>query len=171
MKLFISYRRDDSGYITDRIYEYLVPRAGRSSVFRDINSIDPGVNFVSRIQQSIAECDVLLVVIGDRWLQPDNTGQPRLHSADDFVRLEIRSAIGIQVPVIPILVENCRMPAASDLPSEISSIAYLNAMRVRRDPDFLSDMRQLLGFLRISENRTSSTPSQAASLDFGNLGI
>ena len=171
MNVFISYRRDDSAYITDRIYDYLAPRLGRSTVFRDINSIEPGVNFEHRIRQSIAGCDAVLAVMGRRWLSlPNGSGRPRIHCADDFVRLEIESALGMNIPLIPLLVEDCRMPPGEMLPASIRSLASLNAISIRRDPDFKTDMQRLVGCLQLSENRAENA-AEPANLDFGNLGL
>jgi TIR domain len=67
-KITISYRRDDSMDITGRIFDRLTSRYGRETVFRDIDSIPPGLDFREHIRASIEDSDVLMVVVGPRWM-------------------------------------------------------------------------------------------------------
>jgi hypothetical protein len=88
----------------------------RGQIFKDIDSIQLGDDFVEVITTAVGSCDVLLALIGDRWLTiTDERGRARLDDPDDFVRLEIEAALTRNVRVIPILVEGARMPRADHL--------------------------------------------------------
>src|SRR5947209_12396451 len=120
-KIFISYRREDSEHIAGRIYDRLEPCFGRDNVFLDIDTIPFGVDFREHLDQAVGRCDVLLAVIGERWLEVrfkdgPKEGQRRLDDPTDFVRIEIESALARGIPVIPVLVGTARMPDYLELP-------------------------------------------------------
>ena len=115
-RIFISYRRDDSIAYAGRIYDRLSARFGTENIFMDIDTLDPGVDFVKVLKETVASCDVLLAVIGQHWAGPDGAGASRLSDPEDFVSSEISSALERQIPVVPILVGGARMPRGSELP-------------------------------------------------------
>jgi hypothetical protein len=43
--IFICYRREDSQFITDRIFDHLTRHFSRKSLFKDVDNIPPGVDF------------------------------------------------------------------------------------------------------------------------------
>jgi hypothetical protein len=89
MKVFISYRREDSIGHSGRLYDSLQSHFGGDSVFMDLTGIDSGRNFVDVIQDAIRSSDVLLAIIGKQWLTcADATGR-RIDDPTDFVRTEI----------------------------------------------------------------------------------
>src|SRR5262245_58246884 len=96
-KIFISYRREDSAYQADRIHQALrrAVRDPKRDIFIDIDNIPVGVDFVQHLDSKVAQCDVLLALIGPDWLTAKNpkTGQRRLDDPKDFVRIEIASAL------------------------------------------------------------------------------
>jgi hypothetical protein len=155
MKLFLSYRREDSQYISDRIYDALCKAFGPESVFKDIDSVPLGADFRSVIADAISKCDAVLVVIGSRWLDcRDENASRRLDQPGDFVRSEIEAAIEQGATIIPLLAEQTRMPRAADLPSTLSSIVYFNAAEIRPDPEFSNDVARLIRSLqKINELR------------------
>ncbi len=127
--IFISYRRDDTGGHAGRLAEALTARFGPTRVFMDIDSIAVGVDFEQATQQWMAGCDLVLVLVGPRWLSarlPDGTR--RIDAADDLVRQEVRTALSLPgVTVVPVLVEGAAMPEADELPSDIASLPKHNA--------------------------------------------
>ena len=144
-KIFISYRRDDSSYATDGIYEKLVEEYGRKNVFKDVDNIRPGEDFRKVIDIHIKECDIVLAVIGNKWLNvKTDAGKPRLFENNDFVRIELDIGLQRDIPVIPILVDNAKMPKEDDLPEVLKGLSYRNALMVRRSPDTENDMRRLI---------------------------
>ena len=129
--IFISYRREDSSYIAGRLHDRLSEHFGADQIFRDVDTILPGVDFVKRIEQAVASCDVLVAVIGNQWLGTgDPSGNRRLDNPKDFVRLEIAAALDRDVLVIPVLVENARMPSETDLPESLVRLSTRNALEL-----------------------------------------
>ena len=144
-KIFLSYRRDDSADVAGRIYDRLVERFGKKQVFKDVDSIPLGVDFRRHLDQMVASCDVLLAVMGDRWLTVGGPeGKKRLDDAKDFVRIELEAALKREIPVIPVLVRGADVPQESELPPSLSGLAYRNGLAVRPDPDFHRDMDRLI---------------------------
>ena len=130
-RIFMSYRREDTAYPAGWLYERLAGHFARSQVFKDIDSIELGDDFVEVITTAVGSCDVLLALIGDRWLTVTaQDGRRRLDNPDDFVRLEIEAALARDVRVIPILVEGARMPRADELPASLSKLARRQALEL-----------------------------------------
>src|ERR1700694_5701031 len=118
--IFINYRRGgDSGKpvrLCDRLLEAFQPE----QLFMDVDSVPPGVDFVRMLEEKVSQCDVLLAVIGKDWIDTrDATGARRLDNPDDFVRVEIESALKQGKRVIPVLVHEARMPSRDELPEAI----------------------------------------------------
>ncbi len=97
----------------------------------DVDAIQPGRDFRRAIDENIAECSVLLAVIGLDWFDSkDSLDRRRLDDPDDSVRLEIASALRRDIPVVPVLVQGARMPRAEQLPSDLRDLAYRNAVEL-----------------------------------------
>lgn len=144
--LFISYRRDESQDIVGRMYDWLINKIPAKSVFLDVDSIPGGSDFRAAIESSVQASGVMLVVIGQKWLDlRDASGQRRLDNTRDPVRMEIEAAIRHGVHIIPILVHGASMPSESALPADVASLSYRNALPVRSGPDFSRDMERVLG--------------------------
>ena len=147
--VFLSYRRDDSHDITDRIYDWLIRARGRRNIFKDVDAIPLGRNFHQVIRDAVGRCDILLAVIGPGWLTAAKVpGMRRIDDPDDFVRMEIETALERDIPIVPLLVNNATMPTAEDLPPSLRPLAYRNGMPVRPDPDFRRDMERLIAALK-----------------------
>src|SRR5581483_8036677 len=92
--VFISYRRKDSEGESGRLFDDLSSHFGSESVFMDVSAIEPGRDFRKAIDQSVTTCSVLLAIIGQEWLElKDAAGRRRLEDPNDFVRLELASAL------------------------------------------------------------------------------
>jgi TIR domain len=116
-RVFVSYRRQDARGSAGRIYDQLADRFGDAQVFMDVDTIAPGVDFTKVITEAVSTCEVLLAVIGSRWLTAtDEGGRRRLDDPGDLVRLEIAAALDRDIRVIPILVEDATMPRRHELP-------------------------------------------------------
>jgi len=146
--IFVSYRRSDSADIAGRIYDRLIGKFGKNPVFKDVDSIPLGLDFKEYLDKKVGECDVLLAIIGDRWLSAsDSTGNKRLEDPADFVRIEIESALQRGIPVIPLLVRDAHMPSEESLPPGLRKLVYRNGIPIRSDPDFHRDMDRLIAAL------------------------
>src|SRR5215469_12903638 len=123
--IFVSYRRQESAHLAGRLYDRLADRFGEGQVFIDVDAIEPGVDFAEEINRAVANCHVLLAVIGPTWLTAtDERGRRRLDDPHDIVRLEIEAALARDVRVIPILVEGAAMPGRDDLPESLADLAH-----------------------------------------------
>ena len=130
-RIFISYRREDTDFPAGWLYERLADHFDGSQVFKDVDSIQLGDDFVEVITTAVGSCDVLLAVIGDRWLTiTDENGKRRLDNSDDFVRLEIEAALAREIRVIPILVDGARIPRAEELPASLVRLARRQALEL-----------------------------------------
>jgi hypothetical protein len=114
-RIIISYRRDDSLDITGRIFDRLAGHFGREAIFRDIDNIPPGADFRRHIDQVLDESDIVLAIVGPRWIG-SNDQQLRLASPADPVRLEVETALRKKKPLIPVLVSHAVMPDPDALP-------------------------------------------------------
>lgn len=132
--IFISYRREDANHAAARLVDRLSRVFQSDQLFIDVDNIPPGVDFTKVLSEKVAACNVLIAVIGPRWLQAtDDTGQLRLHSAKDFVRIEIEAALARDILVIPVLVDNARMPREQDLPATLQPLVNRNAVRLTHE--------------------------------------
>jgi formylglycine-generating enzyme required for sulfatase activity len=123
-RIFLSYRRDDSRADAGRLFDRLGQYFGRDNLFMDVDTIALGVDFVQAIQDAVGSCDVLLAVIGRQWLtSTDPQGQRRLDNPEDFVRLEITTALERRIRVIPVLVGGAAMPRSAELPDVLQPLA------------------------------------------------
>ena len=145
-KIVISYRRDDSAGQAGRIYDSLCQHFGAEQIFIDIDTIEPGINFVKAIEDAVSSCDVLLAIVGRRWLENDNKTTRRIDSLDDFVRLELATALTRGIRVIPVLVQGAAMPSPQSLPEDLREFAQRNALEVS-DLHWKSGMERLVNVI------------------------
>lgn len=161
--IFISYRRDDAAGHAGRLADNLVERFGRNRIFRDIDNIEPGEDFVTKIENAVGSCDILLAVIGRTWLSPNGSG--RLDNPNDFVRLEIATALRRDIRVIPVLVQRASMPKPEDLPDDLDSLTRRNAVELT-DLRWPSDVEQLISVMeRILAQRGKAGPGVGETVE------
>jgi hypothetical protein len=129
--IFISYRRDDTEGEAGRLFDDLTREFGSKNVFMDVAGIRPGVDFVQAIEANVADCGVLLAIIGPTWATIASAGGVRrLDDPGDFVVLEIASALKREVPVIPVLVHGAKMPSQDQLPESLKSFSHRNSVEL-----------------------------------------
>ena len=151
--MFLSYRRDDSKGESGRIANRLQSDLGKGSRFFDVDSIPARTDFVGKLAEGVALCDVLIAVIGPRWLDmPDGKGGRRLDDSEDPVRVEIATALHRDIPVVPILLDGTPFPREADLPSNLRGLAPRNGLEVRH-PSFHSDVDRLVAELKKMRQR------------------
>lgn len=146
--IFISYRRDDSRETVGRIHDHLREGFDEQRIFLDVDRQAAGEDYRVVIGRALQQADVVLVVIGMRWLTiADPGGLRRLDDADDMVRIEIETALARRLRVIPVLVQGAAMPGEDALPRSLRPLSFLSALPVRPDPDFRPDMERLVAAL------------------------
>ena len=169
--LFISYRRNDSAGYSGRVHDRLQREFGRNLLFMDVVSIPLGTNFIKVLGDEIAKCDALLAVIGPGWLDArDENGHRRLENPDDFLRIEIGTALKRGIHVIPILLQSTQVPKADQLPDDLKELALRTGLDVRH-ASFNEDMERLirelkgaLGLVSRTKKSKSRTRNALASL-------
>jgi TIR domain len=159
-KVFINYRRDDSIAAAGRLHDRLAQAFGRRHVFMDVDNIPAGVDFQAHLDARIADCDVVLVIIGPEWLNiTDQKGHRRIDNAEDFVGAEIAAALERQIRVIPVLVDGAHMPPANELPERLRPLTRRNAVEVR-NTQFGSDAERLIKKMRETLNNRAIRSSR-----------
>ncbi len=129
-RVFISYRRDDSRGDSGRLYDRL-ERAFPGRVFRDVASIEPGVEWDDAIARVLSQTAACVVVMGKHWLEAtDASGRRRLDDPNDIVRQEIAAALKRQIRVFPVLVGGARMPSEDELPEDLWALCRRNAIEL-----------------------------------------
>jgi TIR domain len=163
VRIFICYRRAEVAWPANWLYDMLREHFSRSEIFKDVDSIELGDDFVASITSAVESCDVLLAVIGPTWLTSVNEdGKRRLEDPDDFVRIEIQTALRRDVRVIPVLVDGAVMPTAKALPRSLQPLARRQALEVTPGR-FREDAGRLIKVLERSI--TQSQASQQAQAE------
>ena len=110
----------------------------------DVDSVGLGEDFVKTIEETVGSCDVLIAVIGAHWLtSTDGQGGRRVDNPEDFVRMEIATALRRNIRVIPVLVDGALMPQSADLPDDLKPLVRRNALQVG-DTHFDDDCRRMV---------------------------
>ena len=145
--IFLSYRRDDSSGYAGRLFDNLSDRFGRERVFMDIETLEPGMDFVDGIDRAIESCGAVIAMIGPNWTRAlDSEGRNRLEDPNDFIRLEIIAALTRGVRVIPVLVHDANMPLEQELPEPLRPLCRLQAYEIA-DNRWEFDVSRLAEFL------------------------
>ena len=163
--IFISYRRDDSAAEASHLYADLSEHFGEDLVFRDIYTLEPGADYVEALERFADSCDVLVTLIGRRWLTAtDAKGRRRLDDPEDLHRLEIATALRRNVRVIPVLLQGATMPGPEDLPGDLVKLVRRNAYEIS-DSRWRYDVGRLIQALErivTADGPTSRRPSVGA---------
>jgi TIR domain/SecA preprotein cross-linking domain/SEC-C motif len=126
--VFICYRRADEAGFAGRLYDRLAARFGKNEIFMDIDFLEPGRDFPEALDQTLQQVKVMLVVIGQRWLDAGRSWRSRrIDDPDDYVRHEIATALARNLLVIPVLVDGASMPRPTDLPPPLKLLARRHA--------------------------------------------
>lgn len=164
-KILISYRRAETSAHAGRLSDQLSAYFGAQIIFIDTESIEPGRDFVEAIEDAVSSCKIVLAVIGQQWLTCANESGRRLDDPNDFVRLEIATALKRGVRVIPVLVQGATMPRKQDLPDELAPLAQKQAWTVR-DSGWKEDVKKLIAKIEgdiIPEKGVSSKSSKSVT--------
>ncbi|WP_222105341.1 TIR domain-containing protein [Denitromonas ohlonensis] len=167
--IFISYRRDDSAGYAGRLYDRLAGHFGAGRVFMDVEGIEPGTDFVDAIENAVASCRVLIVLIGDEWLSTtDANGRRRLDDPHDFIRLETRAALARDIRVVPVLLDRAPMPAYEALPEDLRPLVRRQAVELNHKQwdatsgELIRTLEKILGANDAPTPAPSADPEPAA---------
>jgi WD40 repeat protein len=162
-KIFLSYRREDEAWCAHALFNQLEGSFPLEQLFMDVEGgIQAGEDFVRVLEEQVKACDVMLVLIGPRWLTvTDDMGRRRLDNPEDFVRIEVESALRLGQRVIPVLVQKAEMPRADALPEPLKPLARRNAVWLTRER-FKADAQGLIkaleGVLGRAEKKRGLSP-------------
>src|SRR5262249_52477129 len=97
------------------------------SVFMDTSGLELGVEFKGRLKRELSDCEVVIVVVGPKWLKflQERPAEKKF----DYVRFEISQALKqADTVVIPILLGNARIPTKNSLPTDLKALSGLNSL-------------------------------------------
>ncbi len=165
--IFISYRRDDSAGYVGRIYDRLSSQFGKKNVFMDIDNIPPGEVFRDVIENFLDQCQIALIVINKNWATiKDQNGRRRLDNPNDFVKLEVETALNKGLRVIPVLVGGASMPLIDSLPVNLYGLAERNAFEIT-DKNFHHDIDTLISTIKTLPRQEHSQPYRLTKYNAG----
>jgi TIR domain len=164
-KIFINYRRGDEPGFAQALFGRLEQAFPADKLFMDVDGIEPGRDFVQILEQQVAISDVMLSVIGKAWIDArDDLGTRRLDNPEDYVRMEIASALEQGKRVIPVLVGEARMPHSEELPEAIRPLARRNAVRLTHER-FRADAQGLVQTLQHALDEAAALRSARAEAE------
>ena len=137
LRIFISYRRSDTQAAGRQLADALKRRFGAENVFFDTKDLGPGEAWRGKITERVSAADVVIVLVGQRWVAiADERGRRRVidPEEEDVLRIEIETALRGDPLVVPVLVDDARMPAKERLPRPFKPVSDLQAVTLRHDP-------------------------------------
>lgn len=161
--IILSYRREDSAGVTGRIFDRLSQEFGTDRVFMDIDSMPAGVDFHDHLQEILADCGALLVVIGKSWRSQRKSQPARIMDPDDWVRIEVESALERGIPVVPLLIDGASLPGRDQLPESLWPLLRRNALPVDSGRDFHAQLSRLVRDLRLQLEPEAVQPAAMAA--------
>lgn len=145
-KIFISYRVQDTAGETGRLVDALKQHFTDDQVFLDIENLEPGTDFTIAIEKSLDTCDVFLAVIGPHWIGDRDTNTLRIQDANDWVRLEVATALQRNIRVVPVLVDGAVLPKTEQLPPDLQPLLRRQTFEIS-NKRWRYDTDQLVRFL------------------------
>jgi Effector-associated domain 2 len=140
--VFVNYRSIDQPLGAAGIHSALASRFGLDNVFHDCVLPDVGIEGRVGVWDALATADVLVVVMGPRWLTiADDDGIRLVDRARDWVRREIAWALERRLDIVPVLLrdtpEHALAPTPDQLPADIRGFGALPALEFsqRRFPE------------------------------------
>ena len=163
--IFISYRREDTGPQAGRLYDHLINRFGEDRIFMDIDSISVGTDFTGAIAEAVSGCAILLALIGRHWSAvTDVKGVRRIDYPQDWVRVEIETALKRNIRVVPVLVDGAALPQAAVLPPSLRPLVQRQAL-VLSHTGFRSEVSRLIAAVDEVLEAGQGLPADATPMD------
>ena len=162
--IFLNYRRSDDPGFALALFQRLELAFPGHQIFMDVEGgIAAGADYVAVLNDQVAGCDVLLVLIGPGWIDArDEVGRRRLDNPDDFVRVEIAAALRTGKRVIPVLVNKAEMPRAEALPDDLKPLSRRNAVRLTQER-FRADAEGLSSSIKAALAETETARAATAA--------
>lgn len=166
--IFISYRREETAPYAGRLYDHLGEHFGEDRVFMDVDTIALGTDFTEAVREAVSSCNILLALIGRHWSAvTDVKGIRRIDYPDDFIRIEIETALQRNIRVVPVLVDGASLPQADDLPSSLRPLVRRQALELSHT-GFRSEVSRLIAAIdEVLEARPGRTAEPSATASRG----
>ncbi len=159
--VFISYRRDDTAGYARALYDELARHFGAEQVFMDVDDISAGQAFSEVIEHQLGAAQVMLVLIGRRWLGEREGAPARIQDEADFVRREVATGLARGMRVIPVLLDGAALPDAAQLPKLLRALPGRNALAID-NVRYAADVQRLVATLRDVLNEPAPPAPSAA---------
>jgi hypothetical protein len=145
-KIFISYRVQDTAGETGRLVDALKQHFTDEQIFLDIENLEPGSDYTVAIEKSLDTCDVFLAVIGPHWTGDREGNALRIQDPNDWVRLEVATALQRNIRVVPVLVDGAVLPKTEQLPPDLQPLLRRQSFEIS-NKRWRYDTDQLVKFL------------------------
>lgn len=160
--VFVNYRTGDGEWAAALVKRELSARFGGDQVFYASQSIRLGEDFSREILSGLRRCEVLLALIGPRWVHAvDREGVRRLDKPDDWVRREILEAFDCGLRVIPVLMDGIDPLREADLPDALQRVARCQYLRIHHRSDDLDLPRLVDELVELVPELVAPRPSSA----------
>ncbi|MBN9517311.1 TIR domain-containing protein [bacterium] len=167
--IFINYRKNDTQTTVDHLADRLKGAFGPENVFKDDSNLQGGDRWLARLRAELSRARVLVAVIGPSWLKAaDDHGRRRLDDPNDWVRVEICTALRDGKPVVVVLADGAAVPPAAGLPTgcELEQLSDIQKVELRKGADRTRDLKDLIQLLaRLTELPVRPTADPAAAAD------
>jgi tetratricopeptide (TPR) repeat protein len=171
-RIFISYRRGDVASDASRLYDRLIQTFGTKNVFMDIDKLLAGQRFDRELEKALSRCNVLVVVIGERWMEL--LAERSRSDKRDFVLDEIAAAVKRGIVIIPVLVgwegHMPYLPHPEDLPADIRDLVLYQKYNIANET-FSRDVDSLTAELQSVLRGAYRTKPWRAIASLGALGL
>jgi hypothetical protein len=142
--IFINYRHEDTLADLETLGFRLRTHFGQDAVFIARDCIELGTDSEKRIERAARLCQVMVVLIGPKWLTMlGEDGRRRLDDPRDLLRREIEMALQRGIPVIPVLVRGAHVPREDDLPNSLKELGKRQGKHIR-ESDWERDTAELI---------------------------
>ena len=146
--VFLSYRRAEADDDAAALHQILGRALGsEEQIFRDRVSIEPGEPFTWALQQAVAHCRAMVVMIGPTWNTITDDGRRRLYQESDYVRREVTAGLDRGILVLPVLLAGASAPTYQELPAEMRGFEQLQMVPLRRE-DWDGDVGRIVRYIR-----------------------
>ena len=145
MKIFLSYRTADmdgqAPFYVGKIFQRFSQNYGAGNIIMDMNIVPPGARFDGYVKGMVGQADVVVVIIGPQWAE---LMRHRAKEAQDFVRAEVEAALLLDLPIVPVVVDDTVMPTPSDLPESVEGITGKQRFRLTSGAELNSQLGRLI---------------------------
>jgi len=163
--IFISYRREETAAQAGRLYDHLSSHFGEDRVFMDIDSVAIGTDFTKAVIGAVSGCNIILALIGPHWsVITDTKGIRRIDYPQDWVRVEIETALQRNIRVVPVLVDGAVLPQAADLPPSLRPLIRHQALELSHT-GFRSQVSRLIAAIDDVFEVGPGQPPEANAVD------